>query len=311
MLQYLIILLDDTSVSYCHYENPKTKRRLISLEDLKAGILFGMKENLMIQFVYPDYDLPDEYKEVIETIDHINIKPISDGENADILVLDDWKTVSSLMGDPDKIYILRTDKRRFFSDYKMILGRLMEFKRLNIVFTDIDSFTKEDFERYGAILEEFASSVSSIYKGERYPQVNILTDRILLDKMNNCNAGWENVTLAPDGRFYVCPAFYVGNSYSIGCMETGLDIKNPQLYKLAYAPICRTCDAYHCRRCIWLNKKTTLEVNTPSHEQCMIAHLERNASRMLLSGMKEIVPFLAGKEIKKISYLDPLDIRED
>ena len=51
MLQYLVILLDDTSVSYCHYRNPKTERRFISLNDLKAGILFAMKQNLMIQFV--------------------------------------------------------------------------------------------------------------------------------------------------------------------------------------------------------------------------------------------------------------------
>ena len=51
MLQYLIILLDDTSTSYCHYENNKTKRQLISIEDLKAGIYYAMKENLMIQFV--------------------------------------------------------------------------------------------------------------------------------------------------------------------------------------------------------------------------------------------------------------------
>ena len=58
MLQYLIVQLCDTSTSYCHYENPKRISQLISLEDLKAGILFAMKENLMIQFVYPDEELP-------------------------------------------------------------------------------------------------------------------------------------------------------------------------------------------------------------------------------------------------------------
>ena len=39
MLQYLIIQLDDTSTSYCHYSNDKKESRLISLEDLKKGIL--------------------------------------------------------------------------------------------------------------------------------------------------------------------------------------------------------------------------------------------------------------------------------
>ena len=74
MLQYLIILLDDTSTSFCHYENPKTERRLIPLETLRQGIRFAMMENLMIQFVYPDYELPQEYQEVIESIDHSKIK---------------------------------------------------------------------------------------------------------------------------------------------------------------------------------------------------------------------------------------------
>lgn len=67
MLQYLVILLDDTSVSFCHYTNGYSHRRLMPVETLKAGILYGMKENLNIQFVYPGYDLPDEYNRLIET----------------------------------------------------------------------------------------------------------------------------------------------------------------------------------------------------------------------------------------------------
>ena len=92
MLQYLIIQLDDTSTSYCHYENGKRENRLISLDDLKSGIFFAMKENLMIQFVYPDYELPSEYKDVINSIDHFDIvsslcedRKLVD--NADIIVM--------------------------------------------------------------------------------------------------------------------------------------------------------------------------------------------------------------------------------
>lgn len=54
MIQYLIIQLCDTSTSYCHYNNCNKVSKLISIEDLKAGIILAMKENLMIQFVYPD-----------------------------------------------------------------------------------------------------------------------------------------------------------------------------------------------------------------------------------------------------------------
>ena len=88
MLQYLVILLDDTSVSYCHYDNRKSEHRLISLENLKEGILFAMKENLMLQFVYPHYELPQAYKDEIETIDHSKIVPVEYRDEADVVVLD-------------------------------------------------------------------------------------------------------------------------------------------------------------------------------------------------------------------------------
>ena len=130
--------------------------------------------------------------------------------------------------------------------------------------------------------------------------------------MNNCGAGDTTITLAPNWRFYVCPAFYYEDEEDcIGDLEHGLDIKNKQLYKLDYAPICRHCDAYQCKRCIWLNCKMTLEVNTPSREQCVLTHLERNASRELLLNIRKHGTFLPEQdEIKEIDYLDPFDKRD-
>ena len=95
----MIIQLDDTSTSYCHYENPKRKENLIGLDTLKSGILFAMKENLMIQFVYPDYELPQEYKDAIETIDHSKIvsslcEDESLRDEADVIVYHDWTGLS-------------------------------------------------------------------------------------------------------------------------------------------------------------------------------------------------------------------------
>ena len=75
MIKYIVILLDDTSTSFCHYANDKTVRRPMPLQTLKDGIRYAMKENLNIQFVYPEYALPEEYLEVIDSIDHTDIKP--------------------------------------------------------------------------------------------------------------------------------------------------------------------------------------------------------------------------------------------
>ena len=321
MLQYLIIHLDDTSVSYCHYENNKHEHNLISLDDLKAGILYAMKENLMIQMVYPDYQLPEEYEATIETIDHVKIKPFSLSTNANVVVIDSWNELESLNADKEIAYVLRTDKASFFENYAKLLPVLDEFSRLNVVIKDIESFTDDDFAQYKTILGEIASKIKDCYEKDHAVQLNLLTDRMMLDKMNNCNAGWESITLAPDGRFYVCPAFYLADEnedfglgkakYSVGDLATGLDIKNPQLYRLDHAPLCRKCDAYQCRRCVWLNRKTTYEINTPSHEQCVVAHIERNASRNLLASIRTLGAFLPGKDIKEIDYLDPFDIKDE
>ena len=299
MLQYLTILLDDTSVSFCHYENPKKERRLMPLDILKLGIRFGMMENLMIQYVYPDYELPTEYAEVIESIDHSKIKPIK--EDADAWVVNDITNIKA-----DVPVVWQITKQELFAYEHDIEGALDNVPRLNIVLTNIQSFTNDDFEEYKEFLGKLVSKVEQLYISGNYSQLNLLTDRLMLKEMNNCGAGETSITLAPNGKFYVCPAFYYEDEKdSIGDLERGLDIKNKQLYKLAYAPICRHCDAYHCKRCIWLNRKTTLEVNTPSHEQCVIAHLERNASRELLLAVRKHNTFLPEQDIKEIDYLDP------
>ena len=318
--------MDDTATSYCHYENGKTEQRLIAPDDLKAGILFAMKENLMIQFVYPDYELPQEYKDIIDSIDHSDIVSSSCEdtnlrEKADVVVFNGWEMIGRYVLRDDMVCVLRTTKTELLEKYQSLFPVLAAVTRLNVVITDMDTFVEEDFEAYGKVLASLSEEIEKLYVAGRSPQCNLLTDRMMLDKMNNCNAGWENVTLTPDGRFYVCPAFYLAGDeeefglgkakYAVGDLQSGLDIRNPQLYRLDHAPLCRNCDAYQCRRCVWLNRKTTLEVNTPSHEQCVVAHLERNASRELLANIRRHGTFLPEKnEIKEIDYLDPFDVRE-
>lgn len=312
MVQYLIILLDDTAVSFCHYGNNRKERRLMPLETLKAGILYGMKENLNIQFVYPDYDLPEEYAAVIESIDHSKIKPASKADGADVTVIDGLIEAKNVTISDGGTYVLRLTKQEMFAGHDAIVNLLENATRLNVVLTDVETFTDDDFAKYKDVLADLSKDVERMYAEGKSPQLNILTDRMMLDKMNNCGAGETNITLAPDGKFYVCPAFYLyDDGYAVGSLDGGLDIKNAQLYRLDHAPLCRKCDAYQCRRCVWLNRKTTLEVNTPSHEQCVVAHLERNASRSLLAAIRQHGTFMPGTEIKKIEYLDLFEVRKE
>lgn len=312
-MQYLVILLDDTSVAYCHADNPLKERRLMPLDTLRKAILFGMKQNLMIQYIYPDYDLPEEYNALIESIDHVKI-------GRDVRVYNG--VPASVAG---KNVVLRLTIGEFIAGQYDIAALLPQVERLNICLTDIAAFRDEQAEDYKKALETLNAVLVNLYKKENPTQVNMLTDRLVLKEMHNCEAGIGNITVAPNGKFYLCPAFYydeqmgISNrmnhstkdaSRSVGDLDSGLQIPNKQLLELDHAPLCRKCDAYHCHRCIWLNDRLTMDANTPSHQQCVLAHLERNAGRELQQ-MLAAQGLHTGNEIPEIDYLDPFDVREE
>lgn len=312
MLKYLIVQLDDTSVSFCHYGNGRTEPRLIDLPTLKKALFWSMKENLTVQFICPDYELPTEYKKLIESIDHAHIvaSTCEDEDllkNADVVVFDIWGAINHYPFLTEQAYVIRTTFADLLDNGRFISAILDKVLRLNIVIVDVEKFDKDAEIKYAQFLDNLNEKIYQEYKKGHAVQVNLLTDRMLLDAMNNCGAGDESITLAPDGKFYVCPGFYLDGSASVGDVDSGLNVKNAQLYRLDHAPICRICDAWQCKRCVWQNKKSTREVNTPGREQCVIAHIERNASRKLLARIREIGTFLPDKEIAEIDYLDPFE----
>ena len=309
MIKYLVILLDDTSVSYCHYDNPSRQSSLIPIDALREGIFYAMTENLLVQFVYPEYRLPEEYEEAVETVNHVKIVPAASPYTGDVVVIG-WDMVAKFAGHVPSL-VVRADMAELTGGYEELCNLFDKADKVNVVITDVTSISDDGFKVYYGTLGKLSDILKERYAEGRAVQLNIVTDRMMLSAMNNCNAGSENITLAPDGRFYVCPAFYYEGLFSIGSLKDGLDIRNPQLYRLDHAPLCRNCDAYQCRRCIWLNQKTTLEVNTPSHEQCVAAHHERNASGNFLKVLKSQGYFLQCDDIKEVSYLDPFDVRNE
>lgn len=302
MLKYLIVMLDEASVPFCHHEPSQHKESEISAADLKSAIHLGMKENLSIQFVYPNHPVSAELEEIVESIDHVKIKPYP-SEQEDILVAD----IGNLPDEArNETVVIRASIKELSQKVDEIEKAIYRFKRMNIILKEPDSVSEEEAETYKAFLDRITDYIVAQTKlGQELPQLNILTDRILLNKMNSCGAGDESITVAPDGKFYVCPAFYYDGDDAVEWKDNELKLPNAQLYRLDHAPICRECDAFQCHRCVWLNKRRTLEVNTPGHMQCVLSHLERNASQRLLVKLREIGSFMSKTEIAEIDYLDP------
>lgn len=312
MLKYLVIQIDDTSVSFCHYGNERTEPNLLPVETLKKVLFWSMRENLTVQIVYPDFELPMEYKEAISVIDHADIvssecKDLVLLRNADVVIFNSWESIHGFSFKTDQAYVIRTSTEELLSNANSVNDILPKLSRLNIVLTDVEKFNDDIAKVYGDFLDNLAVAVSEEYKKGHAVQLNLLTDRMMLKSMNNCGAGDESITLAPDGKFYICPGFYADGSLSAGDIGTGLDIKNKQLYQLNHAPICRICDAWQCKRCVLHNKKLTLEVNTPGREQCVMSHIERNAARKLMERLRENGIIISDNIIPEIDYLDPFD----
>lgn len=307
-MKYLIVILDKAAESFCYYQNKNQKSEFIGINDLKKAIFFAQKEGMMINFLLGTKLLPADYLSVIDSISHICIAPI-DFQNRlaeDVIIINYTPQYINNLDNSDIANIIIRIEKKYLKKLSAIVKEFRgKYKRLNVTLLDMDKFTQEDFDTYKKELSKISDMyLEEINEGKQI-EINILTDRLFLDKMNNCEAGVNHITCAPNGKLYICPAFYYEDeTQSIGDLEIGIDIKNQQLYKLDYAPICRVCDAYQCKRCIWLNRKTTLEVNTPSHQQCVVSHLERNQSRELLQKTN----FDVKKKIKKINYLDPFEI---
>lgn len=315
MLKYAVILLSDESISYCSYENSRSSS-IISAEVLDLSVLWAIKENLEIQFVFPNHPLSQDLLEIIESVSHTNIMGINNPyvSKADIIIIDGLVELGYVQWAKPVSYILRLDSRELEQAIDIITTSTVVPNRINFVIKDRISFDKENIVQYEESLNRLAIfMVEKAMATNKLMQCNLLTDRLFLDSMNNCEAGYESITIAPNGCFYICPAFYYAHEDCCGDIKSGISILNKQLYRLDHAPICMHCDAYQCMRCIWMNIKSTLEVNTPSQGQCYSAHIERRVSRSILKSLRENGLFIDGvvPDIPSLDYIDPFDNRHN
>lgn len=304
-MKYLIIQLSDSSASLCNY-NPSQNTTLISLDKLEEGLSWGVKNGLNIQILFPDFVLPQSYLSLIDKYEHIKIGSPKPPIDKDIFIIEDINELSSIKN-VDVPVVLHLTISQFLDKYINIAESLSKFCRLNICFRDTENFTDALIEKYENALTFISDKIFEHFVEGNPIQFNLLTDRTMLTEMNNCNAGVDSITLAPDGKFYICPAFYLSSLSCIGSPEEDIHIPNSHLYQLSFAPICRACDAYHCKRCIYLNLFFTNEVNTPGHKQCIMSHVERKISRKLLNRIREFGDYAPGVSIPQLNYIDPFD----
>jgi len=203
--------------------------------------------------------------------------------------------------------ILTLDESHIFDLAKDVKQLLPDNSRINInLYISSNEFNLEAYEEQ---LRQIIDLLVPYYKTGQIKEVNVLTDRIFLNKMDNCEAGNYNYAVAPNGKIYICPAFYFADPNSaVGSLGEGISV-NRALFELKNAPYCSQCDAFHCSRCVFLNKTRTNEFNIPSSLQCKKSHLERKMSLLLADKMRdEEVHLPESLNLSELSYADPVDL---
>lgn len=275
----IVVLLSSKSTSFCISKYRGKEEILMPLSMLQDVVDKAKANGWNLIFAYPQNELPSSYRSIIDSIAHRSIVPWNSNVKGDAVVVEGLHNIEHLSGHIPYI-ILRVSLSDFCKHTKMVGNVLQRTDRLEIVFADEASFSKDDEESYREAMDSLVALVYGHWQKGRRVEVNLLTDRLQLAEMDNCEAGSKSVALAPNGNFYVCPAFFYQDEKDIcGNITDGISIKNPLLYTLSHSPLCAQCGAFHCRRCVFLNRMKTKEVNIPSYEQCRKAQIEMDATK--------------------------------
>lgn len=270
--KYLQFIMSDNITPHCSYisKGKDVKSNIMSKDIFEKGLLFANNNNFN-PVILGDRSFQNNNN-------YINIinNESKDYDNNSIIICNDSL---NLPNNFNGICILLITKDNLKNLSNFVLELHKSVSRINVIIQDIDKWTDLDINIYKEKLEELVVYVTSAYKNNNPIEIDILTDILDLESRCNCDAGKSHISLAPNGKFYICPAFYFDNpDNNIGDLENGINIYNEYLLNIENAPICTGCDAYHCKRCVYMNKKLTNEINTPSRIQCMLSHLEKNAS---------------------------------
>ncbi len=313
-LRSLLVLTDSAAPSFCYYETSQKSRQILDDETLRKIAFYALTENLSLNLILGDAPLTDAQREILKWNDYIVFRSASAAFAADEKTTDVFDFENDVWADdyrPTEHLIVRIAKDNLSRLPEFLAERSRAAERISLFVKDMGAMSDADLDAYRDVLKRLTAWLPE--REEAKPlQLSILTDRLQLEERNHCDAGVRHVAVGPDGNFYVCPGFYYAENnrdFLIASVDEVLEtrelpIKDKRLYRLEYAPICKNCDAYHCRRCVWTNKRTTLEVNTPSRQQCVCSHLERNASRELIEPLY-LQDFVS---IEEIDYLDPFDV---
>lgn len=299
--RYLYIMTSDGATPYCHYRNLIRSDATMDDSVLSRSLSFCRENNLTPVFL----GTPGANSETSTSVSIVAAGTERE-PGTSIPVLDNCTTGATRVHG-NAILLVDRGHINELGDFFDKLTRV--FTRINLILEDVEAWTDDDLTLYEAQLRRVADIIERCHQSNSPVEVNVLTDLWYLTEMCSCGAGEDSFAVAPNGKLYLCPAFYLNNPQdSVGDLETGIHIENPELLEAGKSPYCRICDVYSCRRCKFLNKKLTGELAIPSRIQCLVSHLERRISMRLQHTLVEQGLLRPENAIGPVWFSEPLEL---
>lgn len=270
--KYLYIILQDNMLPHCQYKTRSDSDVKMSTDLINMAFEFARK-NYMVPVILGDEmaSLTAHQKNTFHLSmpsSNIDEAILGASEVTEVLPIINSDTYEELTRTVDSC-ILSIDAQSVDNLQTMVSHLAQYAHRINIIPCDIMDWDDYDIARYNDQLVIIKNMIDEKDLGEI--SINLFDHD---NHVANCHSGTKNVTLAPDGNFYLCPAFYFGNHKPIGNVNTGYDIPDVDLLGKQKAPYCRSCNNYSCLSCYYINYEKTGMINIPPKKKCSIHEIE-------------------------------------
>ena len=307
----LYFLLSDDYITFCQHENTATSLESMHSFDILDGLKYARHNFFDPIFVHSrnKFEFEDIKEYDAYRIHHIvPAKFYKEASNLRdyILVFEKNDLDLPVIGLTECQFNINSHDIANLYNYIKVLFCIT--KKISINVTNLDKYFDEN--EYRKQLTEIMNHLFKIneQKGGDYYKINLFDD--IINEVNNrypehrnCKAGDRSFAYAPNGKFYICPAYYsVQSDRDIGNIKKGIiKLKNQHLFKAEYQPICKKCDAFQCLNCVHLNENATMEVNVSPSYQCRKSHIEREIVVIYMAMQHKTL------KISQVEYCDPME----
>lgn len=307
--KYMYIIVGNEHLSNCQYTIKSENQLLMTDEVLKKSIEYCEKNDYIPVFLGA---VKEEYRKYGYMISEDN-EEITSSFCIPIITHENFLKSNNFDQNVSLIYKTNLNDLCFlYDDIEKLVGMISQTININIYIEDLNMWKYQDLEKYEQQLKCVSSLVYDSWENNHIVNINVMTHIFFLEKFKNCGVGHKNLTVAPDGDFYICPAFYydemVKDKYKIGSLENGLDNRYAGDCTKVNVKPCNQCDNFHCNRCVYMALKGTGELCVPTEIQCIKSNLERNISIDLLHRFQKSDIDLTNvrQNLHKNAYLDML-----